>query len=276
MAAVVLKMQQLEASRSSAPRGSFSQQGGLSSTSPRWLLEPSAFPRASGNFPRKSQGYVGGRKVCLGLLSQPPSALHCLGAWGCLWLGLSLAQPRGHLLWSWPLRAALYLVSWNKSLAGTAPWALVQPPQVPCYPIHASSPSRLLSSPGDSAGSKWAPPSCSLLFYLTPASCTPAQQGWWGTSPQTATWWGSAKVPRPSRGLRAPGEGFPPEGAPFPRTGGRQQREIGALRELACRAADRTPSCSLALASPAEHVAIPASVSREQGRHFSSGDEAAS
>lgn len=77
-------------------------------------------------------------------------------------------------------------------------------------------------------------------------------------------------------GLQAPGEGFPPEGAPFPRTGGRQQREIGALQQLACRAADRTPSCSLSLASPAEHMAIPASVSREQGRHFYSRDEAAS
>lgn len=177
MAAAVLKMQRLEASRSRAPCGSFSQQGGLSSTSPRWLLEPSAFPRASGNFPRKPQGYVGGKKVCLGLLPQPPCALHCLGAWGCLWLGLSLAQPHGHLLWSWPLRVAPapgvpeQVSRGHSSLSsGPAPSGTMLH-----YPCLLSIPSPLF--PRRLCGKQVSAPSCSLLFYLTPAPCAPAQQG---------------------------------------------------------------------------------------------------
>ena len=176
MAAVVLKMQRLEASRSRAPHGSFPQQGGLNSASPRWLLEPSAFLRASGNFPRKPQGYVGGRKVCLGLLSQPPSALHCLGAWGCLWRGLSLSQPRGHLLWSWPSRAAPapgvpgQFSRGHSFSSGPAPSGTMLP-----YPCLLSIPSALF--PRRLCGKQVSAPSCSLLFYLSPAPCTPAQQG---------------------------------------------------------------------------------------------------
>ena len=85
---------------------------------------------------------------------------------------------------------------------------------------------------------------------------------------------GSVKAPQPSRGSGLPGKAFPQREPLSQGQVGDSRGKQEHSRRWPAGAANRTPSRSLA--SPVEHVAIPASVSREQGRHFYSGDEAAS
>ena len=175
-------------------------------------------------------------KVCPRLLSQPHPlqlSVACL----CPGAGFSLSQPHGHLLWSWASRALLApKVSMNKCLVGTALSTPVQPlcssPALHMVQEWPLPHSLLLSIPSPLSsrcplGKQVSRPTCSLLLYPTPEPYIPAQQCSWVISSQAVTWWGSVKVPQPSKNPRVPGKASLPRD-PFPKD--RQQREAGDSR----------------------------------------------
>ena len=131
MAAVVLRVEPLEARGSRAPPGWSSQRGGLSRTSTRCLPGPSAFPGTSRNFPRKLGVYVGKE-------SQPSAPVPVPSLPG---------GPRGL-----PLPAARLPLTWCRMQ----------------LPIPSSSPSSVPPSPPTAAGSKRA---ALLLSPFPPDPC---------------------------------------------------------------------------------------------------------